>query len=775
MPRISIRSLLLVALVYPLFSALPVMGATSDFTEESYNNTLDSNRLYYYLQFLPLGYDATDTSKQYPVIVYLHGNGLHHKDNGNGNYTSYFGDLSRHYNQGPARVITSGDNTSMTFTTTNGDESFIVLCLQQRTGRNGWQGKQVIPFVDHALASLNIDPNRVYLTGHSMGGNGTWKVATSSENNPNRFAAIAPVAANGTNTQMGVDAAGHGLPVWAFTSNNDGSALYYGTTRPINSMLGLNADPTPRVTAYVGASHGKTEEYAYSIASTSRSTFALAGDPVDPNGSPPVTTLLPVDFALTPHSSLYEWFLTQSLGTTPPPPPPTNQAPMADAGLDQSVVLAQGVSQVVVNLAGVISDDMLPNGTLNGQWSLLSGPTGVGVTFADSTSPTTTATFVALGTYELQLEADDSALTDVDTVVITITAEPVSGEERRILFDLGPSSTFTAGNWNNINNSGAGVKIADAIDDTGASTGIQFEVTSAFTATNGSGKVASDPYPETAQRDSFNVNSSTTATFVLSGLDAANFYDLSFFGSRSGTTIREGEVTVNALPSQNYNAANNISTVVTFTDVVPDSSGEITVTFNTYNGSGHAYLGVVDILEKVPEPAGGFRVVFDLGTTNFVTAGNYNNVTDPGLGVHISDAIDDQGELTGVSLEITNAFVNPNGSGIEDDVIYPSSVQRDSLFVAGTDDAQVVLGGLDSADTYTIYLFGSRAFGGDKTVEFSLDGGLTWIDLNCSNNVDTVIEFPNQSPDAQGEFVIDVQADDGSGFGYLGAIELIKN
>jgi poly(3-hydroxybutyrate) depolymerase len=54
-----------------------------------------------------------------------------------------------------------------------------------------WGRKDAIEVLDRASASLDGDPARVYLTGHSMGGHGTWHVGVT---HPYRFAAIAPSA-----------------------------------------------------------------------------------------------------------------------------------------------------------------------------------------------------------------------------------------------------------------------------------------------------------------------------------------------------------------------------------------------------------------------------------------------------------------------------------------------------------------------------------------------------------------------------------------------------
>lgn len=54
-----------------------------------------------------------------------------------------------------------------------------------------WGRIDAIEVLAHARETLNIDPSRQYLTGHSMGGHGTWNVAAHL---PDQFAAIAPSA-----------------------------------------------------------------------------------------------------------------------------------------------------------------------------------------------------------------------------------------------------------------------------------------------------------------------------------------------------------------------------------------------------------------------------------------------------------------------------------------------------------------------------------------------------------------------------------------------------
>jgi len=54
-----------------------------------------------------------------------------------------------------------------------------------------WGRMDAMEVLDIAQRSLNIDPTRVYLTGHSMGGHGTWSIGATF---PDRFAAIGPSA-----------------------------------------------------------------------------------------------------------------------------------------------------------------------------------------------------------------------------------------------------------------------------------------------------------------------------------------------------------------------------------------------------------------------------------------------------------------------------------------------------------------------------------------------------------------------------------------------------
>ncbi len=94
----------------------------------------------------------------------------------------------------------------------------------------------------------------------------------------------------------------------------------------------------------------------------------------------------------------------------------TNQAPVVSAGANQAITLPAQAT-----LSGSVTDDGLPQGaTVTSQWTQQSGP-GV-TTFANASSPATTVTFSAAGTYMLRLTASDTALSAFAETTVTVAA-----------------------------------------------------------------------------------------------------------------------------------------------------------------------------------------------------------------------------------------------------------------------------------------------------------------------------------------------------------------
>ncbi len=160
-----------------------------------------------YFEHLPDAYQNNRESS-YPLILFLHG--LGERDFGQKN------DLENLLRWGPPRIVAK-----------NGSEysaihpyRFIILAPQIKSPKSSWKPKDVDDFINFALKNYRINPNRIYLTGISMGGNGVWEYAYSEFNNPNKMAAIVPIAAWG-NPNEACKIIRRNIPVWAFHGLKD--------------------------------------------------------------------------------------------------------------------------------------------------------------------------------------------------------------------------------------------------------------------------------------------------------------------------------------------------------------------------------------------------------------------------------------------------------------------------------------------------------------------------------------------------------------------------
>ena len=169
---------------------------------------------------------------------------------------------------------------------------------------------------------------------------------------------------------------------------------------------GFNIDPVASLDVYIS---GNYSPCGYDINGL--------GDKTDgPNEEPNVTTL-PANDALRDNVKGNCGALPRDAfdqGVAGPVIQP-NEAPSVDAGTDKTIINPQNST----NLNGTVYDDGKPNppGQVTISWTQQSGPGTV--TFGDSSSANTTATFPAYGVYVLRLTASDSALSSFDEVTIT--------------------------------------------------------------------------------------------------------------------------------------------------------------------------------------------------------------------------------------------------------------------------------------------------------------------------------------------------------------------
>lgn len=184
----------------------------------------------------------------------------------------------------------------------------------------------------------------------------------------------------------------------------------------------------------------------------------------------------------------------------------------------------------------------------------------------------------------------------------------------------------------------------------------------------------------------------------------------------------------------------------------------------------------------------------DFGITTNETAGNWNNISVENAADAVgltTVLIDSNGASTGVALTIDDAFdtVNTAGNASPDPSIpFPSSAAADSFFgetstFGGSLEPTggFILSGLDPLKYYSFSIFASRnGVSDNREAQYTLIGSSTEIvALNPSNNTMDTVEVLNLQSNASGEITLTAEPGpnntNGSGFYYLGAIEMITS
>jgi predicted peptidase len=106
--------------------------------------------------------------------------------------------------------------------------------------------------LDEVMKEYKVDPKRQYLTGLSMGGMGTWSIATAM---PDRFAAIVPICGRGDPKQA---AKLKDLPIWAFHGDADSTVNVSGSRDMIEAVK--KAGGSPKYTEYPGVGHNSWDK-----------------------------------------------------------------------------------------------------------------------------------------------------------------------------------------------------------------------------------------------------------------------------------------------------------------------------------------------------------------------------------------------------------------------------------------------------------------------------------------------------------------------------------
>jgi predicted peptidase len=178
--------------------------------------------------------DYKPDSDSYPLVIFLHGRG----ESGPGGQ-----ELKRVTKHGPPKQV--ADGKALPF----------VLVSPQCPAPTGfgqvggaWRPEVLLPLVDQIEEELNIDADRIYLTGLSMGGFGSWRVVAAA---PERFAAVVPICGGGNPSSIPSEI--KGTPIWAFHGDKDNVVPLAGTVSMVDAVN--KAGGSARLTVYPGVGH----------------------------------------------------------------------------------------------------------------------------------------------------------------------------------------------------------------------------------------------------------------------------------------------------------------------------------------------------------------------------------------------------------------------------------------------------------------------------------------------------------------------------------------
>jgi predicted peptidase len=254
-----------------------------------YTSVVDNLERDYFL-YLPNGYKEA-SSKKWPVLVFLHGDGERGDGKDDLDYILKYGPLYETWIQkrdlpfiiiapqnhmfgrdgpdGPDYIKNRSresipkrqdegappHNSDMPALQMHGPMRGAVASenapSDQFQTETGWRktDPDVISILDSVLLNYRADKNRVYLSGASMGGFGTWYYASEY---PDKFAALVPVVGYPSVQQAEVIAKA-GIPVWVFSGGRDPAVETQYFFAGVNKMDELGA--TIRFTTEQEMSH----------------------------------------------------------------------------------------------------------------------------------------------------------------------------------------------------------------------------------------------------------------------------------------------------------------------------------------------------------------------------------------------------------------------------------------------------------------------------------------------------------------------------------------
>jgi len=214
--------------ILSLIGSKNVLSQPPLFSYQTYRNAGVDSLLYRFL------FPDNDTSRRYPLVIFLHGSGERGNDN---NAQLKWGVMNfatdENMKKYPAFVIAPQCPLNMAWSnTTRGKNGEIVL---QNTPSRPMQ--LLMEVIGDVIKKFHVDTNRIYITGLSMGGYGTFDAL---ERYPHFFAAAVPVCGSGDISKAASIA--H-IPLWMFGGANDPTVNPNLLYDMVNALIKAGAHP----------------------------------------------------------------------------------------------------------------------------------------------------------------------------------------------------------------------------------------------------------------------------------------------------------------------------------------------------------------------------------------------------------------------------------------------------------------------------------------------------------------------------------------------------
>ena len=180
-------------------------------TAQEFRREIRTEHRLNYLLYVPKA-AAAEPSKRWPLVLFLHGAGERGTN------------LNAVAVHGPPKLVAAGR------------EFPFILASPQCPSGQVWNSTTLLALLDELQASLPVDGRRVYVTGLSMGGYGTWELAVK---HPERFAAVAPICGGGERIRTLLPAQREALKtlgVWAFHGGKDNVVVPAETERMVEAF-----------------------------------------------------------------------------------------------------------------------------------------------------------------------------------------------------------------------------------------------------------------------------------------------------------------------------------------------------------------------------------------------------------------------------------------------------------------------------------------------------------------------------------------------------------